>query len=48
MRKKKLLSLGIALVMIAGLAAGGCSQKGSGSTSDSSGAKEQESRTGRA
>ena len=43
MRKKKLLSLGIALVMIAGLAAGGCSQKGSGSTSDSSGAKEQES-----
>lgn len=43
MRKKKLLSLGIALVMIAGLAAGGCSQKGSGSTSDSSSAKEQES-----
>ena len=43
MRKKKLLSLGIALVMIEGLAAGGCSQKGSGSTSDSSGAKEQES-----
>lgn len=43
MRKKKLLSLGIALVMIAGLAASGCSQKGSGSTSDSSGAKEQES-----
>lgn len=43
MRKKKLLSLGIALVMIAGLAAGGCSQKGSGSTSDSSGAQKQES-----
>lgn len=43
MRKKKLLSLGIALAMITGLAAGGCAQKGSGSTSDSSGAQKQES-----
>lgn len=43
MKRKKLLLLGIILAMTMGLAAGGCSQKESGSTADSGGSDKQES-----